>query len=634
VGSAWLATGLLLCSLAGCRGELTELVVVVDTDYAVPGALDEIVVVIEGPSGMAHTQTAALSGPDAPSLPLYVYVEPSGDTLGPVLVTATGSLGGADVIERQARTSFVRGESRMLFIRLLRSCATVSCADGESCAEAGCAPIDVPPASLPAWTGSPPPRDGGVEDAGLCEPVAESCNGLDDDCDGDVDEDFELTTDPSHCGACDVSCSDRPHSAGSCAAGVCTLTCDTGWDDCDGMVATGCEADLASPRSCGSCATACAAATPLCDPAMGCVSGCSPPTMRCGDTCVDTSADPLHCGDCDGACPEPAHGAPTCAGSTCGASCDSGWDDCDGMAGNGCEQQLNTTSHCGGCGVACTRAHATATCATGMCAIAACDAGWGNCDTAVVNGCEQTLTTLMHCAACGTPCAPANARGTCATGSCEVASCNPGSYDCDMNPATGCEGMRRMYYRDADSDGHGGTTMVVDATCTIPPGYVALGDDCDDTRDNVYPGAPELCNFLDDDCNTMPDDGLAMCGASCGNPWIVTDTVMTPIHSYCMNGNSLPIGDCEARTGGPYEVYLIQLTTSGRIELTVDSGEDYATIILQTECLGPVTVACQARASRWTSPLLTPGDYYLILADRRFNGVCPAGDVQVDVLYR
>jgi hypothetical protein len=48
--------------------------------------------------------------------------------------------------------------------------------------------------------------------------VPEACNGLDDDCDGMVDEDFDLATDPAHCGACGSAC-----SAGMrCADGVCT----------------------------------------------------------------------------------------------------------------------------------------------------------------------------------------------------------------------------------------------------------------------------------------------------------------------------------------------------------------------------------------------------------------------------
>ena len=37
----------------------------------------------------------------------------------------------------------------------------------------------------------------------------------------------------------------------------------------------------------------------------------------------------------------------------------------------------------------------------------------------------------------------------------------------------------------------------------------AVGEDCDDTDANVYPGAPEICDGHDTDCNGVPDDGDA-----------------------------------------------------------------------------------------------------------------------------
>jgi hypothetical protein len=39
-------------------------------------------------------------------------------------------------------------------------------------------------------------------------------------------------------------------------------------------------------------------------------------------------------------------------------------------------------------------------------------------------------------------------------------------------------------------------------------GFSPLGGDCDDHDDNVYPGAPELADGLDNDCNTLVDDDL------------------------------------------------------------------------------------------------------------------------------
>jgi alpha-tubulin suppressor-like RCC1 family protein len=51
---------------------------------------------------------------------------------------------------------------------------------------------------------------------------------------------------------------------------------------------------------------------------------------------------------------------------------------------------------------------------------------------------------------------------------------------------------------DADRDGHAAATD----TCTVG---LLPRDDCDDTRVTAYPGAPELCNGVDDDCDGVID---------------------------------------------------------------------------------------------------------------------------------
>lgn len=63
------------------------------------------------------------------------------------------------------------------------------------------------------------------------------------------------------------------------------------------------------------------------------------------------------------------------------------------------------------------------------------------------------------------------------------------------------------YYVDADGDGFG----VGDAIefCIDPgAGYALIDGDCDDTNDEVYPGANEICNGEDDNCNGDIDEGL------------------------------------------------------------------------------------------------------------------------------
>jgi hypothetical protein len=45
--------------------------------------------------------------------------------------------------------------------------------------------------------------------------------------------------------------------------------------------------------------------------------------------------------------------------------------------------------------------------------------------------------------------------------------------------------------------------------CTAPPGFVLDNSDCDDTRNDVYPNAVELCDYLDNDCNGLVDESVA-----------------------------------------------------------------------------------------------------------------------------
>jgi hypothetical protein len=186
-----------------------------------------------------------------------------------------------------------------------------------------------------SWRGA-----GGLEDpifecdfeSGYCElwsavTTPETCNGLDDNCDTNVDEDtscseglsccgsggcVDLMSDPGHCNFCDAPCEIPDNGVPSCEAGACGIeSCNAGFDDCDAQAFNGCETNL--------------------------------------------NTDPDHCSLCGEVCPLPANGVAGCESGLCGIeSCDTGFDDCDGQSFNGCEiDSSSDEDHCGGCDTTC-----------------------------------------------------------------------------------------------------------------------------------------------------------------------------------------------------------------------------------------------------------------------------------------
>jgi hypothetical protein len=75
-----------------------------------------------------------------------------------------------------------------------------------------------------------------------------------------------------------------------------------------------------------------------------------------------------------------------------------------------------------------------------------------------------------------------------------------------------------VWFADADGDQHG-DSLVSLRSCTLPVGYSEVGGDCDDADVTVNPGASELCNGVDDDCDESIDiDDPSLVG---GEVWYV-----------------------------------------------------------------------------------------------------------------
>ena len=62
---------------------------------------------------------------------------------------------------------------------------------------------------------------------------------------------------------------------------------------------------------------------------------------------------------------------------------------------------------------------------------------------------------------------------------------------------------------DGDADGHGDMTDAGTPYCEAPSdSWITDATDCDDTRADVHPGAPEVCDAddTDEDCDGTADD--------------------------------------------------------------------------------------------------------------------------------
>lgn len=340
-----------------------------------------------------------------------------------------------------------------------------------------CAPIPYTP---PYIEGSYPYFGGGSDDV-LCTPTVETCDNADNDCDGVVDNSFNLETDPANCGWCGRTCglyqlcqsgecvvcgsADRLCCAGgvcrdgyACSAGMCVpaVTC-TGTaelcngfdDDCDGVVDNGftLQDDM---QNCGSCGNRCNPANDECHngacrprPQNEVASGCNNRDDDY-DGVVDGYVLP-----CSGACGE---GQQTCLTGELTACmptapplevCNNYDDDCDGNIDEG-----------------------------GVCPVVECDADHDG-----------------------------ELNATCGGRDCDDnnASVSPRATErCNGQDDT-CNGGVDEGFNFLNDPNHCGSCA---NTCAA--GWVCLGGTC---TEPCTPTGAETCNSRDDDCDGLVDEG-------------------------------------------------------------------------------------------------------------------------------
>ena len=106
--------------------------------------------------------------------------------------------------------------------------------------------------------------------------------------------------------------------------------------------------------------------------------------------------------------------------------------------------------------------------------------------------------------------------------------------DCDDTVASCNTDCSTLKYADTDSDLFG-NPLVSHRACDAPAGYVSNNTDCNDNNSAIYPGAPETCNGVDDNCNGQIDEGE-----------------VCPLNSYYCNNDqdtyfsAMPSGTCDS----------------------------------------------------------------------------------------
>ena len=205
-------------------------------------------------------------------------------------------------------------------------------------------------------------QGGAIECVQQVQPTLEVCDGIDNDCNDTVDDASEVdgkacatslpgecATGLTHCAAGILSCSPLV------APGSVTEACNSKDDDCNGttddVIAIGAECSGLNPAAAnvqtwvcanGACQLhACAGAFEDCDGVLA--NGCE----------ANLATDPAHCGSCS-PCNLP-HAVAACNSGTCSvASCQGTWANCDGIAASGCEADTSIDpSNCNGCGNIC-----------------------------------------------------------------------------------------------------------------------------------------------------------------------------------------------------------------------------------------------------------------------------------------
>ncbi|MEJ7684499.1 MAG: choice-of-anchor Q domain-containing protein [Segetibacter sp.] len=132
--------------------------------------------------------------------------------------------------------------------------------------------------------------------------------------------------------------------------------------------------------------------------------------------------------------------------------------------------------------------------------------------------------------------------------------CDGKDNDCDGQTD---EGVKTTFYRDADGDGYGDPGNTAQA-CAVPAGYLSNNGDCDDGDNTIHPGATEICDGKDNDCDGLVDEGVKTTyyrdadGDSFGDPGNTIQACAVPAGYASNNGDC---NDNDAKVHVPQTYY-------------------------------------------------------------------------------
>ena len=124
---------------------------------------------------------------------------------------------------------------------------------------------------------------------------------------------------------------------------------------------------------------------------------------------------------------------------------------------------------------------------------------------------EPTNCGTGECASVGVvTCITGLMVDTCEEGDPEAEVCDGLDNDCNGVPDNGA---LLNFFQDFDTDTYGNPIITQEA-CNAPSGYVANDDDCNDNNASIRPGAVEVCDLVDNDCDSQIDEG-GVCEEEC-----------------------------------------------------------------------------------------------------------------------